>query len=213
MPKSKQTTHDSGRLAGEKVLGNVLPLRSQQVCDGQTPAPGDAPHPPVPDGRRSAALHVQLARHLRWSAQIGDDGRVWMFFLAHERTSQHFVEKVNAALLRERISQNPHDAAMNNAKPPSKAREQFGRRLAAIREAAGYDTQTEFATLLKMSVQRYSRYERGETEPNLETLQEIQRITGVSLDFLVGGQVPGARLPANEPAPALPPPAKQLAKD
>ena len=65
----------------------------------------------------------------------------------------------------------------------------FGRRLATIREAAGYETATAFADALGLSIATYSRYERGETEPGMETLQKMQQLTGVSLDFLIAGRV------------------------
>lgn len=78
---------------------------------------------------------------------------------------------------------------MSNAKPPSNARKQFGRRLAVVREAAGYETQTAFAEELGMSLQTYSRYERGETEPGIVTLRRIQQLTGVSLNFLISGDL------------------------
>lgn len=104
-------------------------------------------------------------------------------------TIQQFVEDVNAALLSARNSQTGEYRGMSNAKPPSKVRLAFGRRLATIREAAGFETATAFADALGMSIATYSRYERGETEPGIETIQKMQALTGVSLDFLIGGRV------------------------
>lgn len=44
-----------------------------------------------------------------------------------------------------------------------------------------------FAARLGIEAERYRRYERDETEPDIETLAKIRRITGVSLDHLVAG--------------------------
>jgi DNA-binding XRE family transcriptional regulator len=106
-----------------------------------------------------------------------------------EHPYQQTVETVNAALLSVRKAQNGDTAAMSHGKPPSDARRRFAARLAVIREAAGYPTQTAFAEALGMSIQAYSRYERAEAEPNLSTLAAIHTLTGVSLNFLVAGDL------------------------
>ena len=58
----------------------------------------------------------------------------------------------------------------------------FGRRLRAARKAAGL-SQVELGALLGMADKnaspRVSRYERGEREPDGETLQELSKALGV----------------------------------
>lgn len=93
------------------------------------------------------------------------------------------------------VEGKPKKVAKGKVKPPSKARLAFGRRLAVARECAGYETATALADKIGMSLARYSRYERGETEPSIETLQRIREATGASLDFLIAGDMTGT--PAN----------------
>jgi DNA-binding XRE family transcriptional regulator len=63
----------------------------------------------------------------------------------------------------------------------------FALRLAALRTSYGCEEQKEFAEKLGLASETYRRYERAETEPNLETLDKIRELTGVSLDYLVSG--------------------------
>lgn len=74
-------------------------------------------------------------------------------------------------------------------------RTMFAFRLIKAREAFGIKTnrpeldQKEFAYILGFGVgqeETYRRYERGEVEPPLRTLAAIHRITGASLDDLIG---------------------------
>lgn len=71
----------------------------------------------------------------------------------------------------------------------------FAMRLIKVREAYGAATnrpdldQKAFARILGFGEgqeEAYRRYERGETEPPLRVLAEIHRVTGASLDLLVG---------------------------
>lgn len=46
-------------------------------------------------------------------------------------------------------------------------------------------TQQEMASLIKTSQSNYGKYERGELEPNLETLCILADFFGVSVDYLI----------------------------
>ena len=77
----------------------------------------------------------------------------------------------------------------------SSERQSFGARLTALREAYGREigkpdlSMKDFAQLLGLQEETYRRYERAETEPSLKTLSAIRRVTGVSLNSLVAGEV------------------------
>lgn len=79
-----------------------------------------------------------------------------------------------------------HHAGM--AKPAPPARLDFACRLAAARQAAGYDTMRDFAAALGVEEARYGRWERAETEPDITCLRRIADMTHVSLDILIGGK-------------------------
>jgi transcriptional regulator with XRE-family HTH domain len=57
------------------------------------------------------------------------------------------------------------------------------------REISGY-TQKQVAELLKIAPRSYQRYELGEREPNIETLVQIANLFNISLDDLVGRNLP-----------------------
>lgn len=46
--------------------------------------------------------------------------------------------------------------------------------------------QSDFAALRGLKTERYGAYERGDGEPPLEVLATLRRVTGVSLDKLIG---------------------------
>ena len=64
-------------------------------------------------------------------------------------------------------------------------RQDFGGRLAALRRAAGL-SQQQLADQLFVTRQAVSRWERGETTPNVDTLKQISRLMDVSLNTLLG---------------------------
>lgn len=47
-------------------------------------------------------------------------------------------------------------------------------------------SQTEFATAIGMMQQQYSRYEKGEREPQLKHIRKICKVFDVSSDWLLG---------------------------
>lgn len=61
----------------------------------------------------------------------------------------------------------------------------FKDRLREVREDRNI-TQVQMASILNMSSTGYGSYERGETEPNILTLQKICKILNVSSDYLLG---------------------------
>jgi transcriptional regulator with XRE-family HTH domain len=79
----------------------------------------------------------------------------------------------------------------------SASRQHFAWRLRATRRAYGGLTgqpnlsARQFARILGIFPERYRRYERGELEPPLSVLTSLRRVTGVSLDRLVSGDING----------------------
>ena len=65
-------------------------------------------------------------------------------------------------------------------------RTDFATRLRTARIAAGFATARQFAHALGLAENRYTRYERGETEPALGTVARICRILGITPDELLG---------------------------
>ncbi len=61
----------------------------------------------------------------------------------------------------------------------------FKERLKQLREEHKF-TQQDLAEHLHISIRQYRRYEKGDYEPNLETLIKLADYFSVSLDYLVG---------------------------
>lgn len=59
-------------------------------------------------------------------------------------------------------------------------------RLKQLRINASY-SQVQLADYLKISQPAYSKYEKGDTEPNCETLIKLSRLYNVSIDYIVLG--------------------------
>lgn len=76
----------------------------------------------------------------------------------------------------------------------------FARRLKALRVALAVQrglkpngfSQLDMANLLGITDERYRRYERGEAEASFDVLVLLRRLTGISLDVLVAGEMPGS---------------------
>ena len=62
----------------------------------------------------------------------------------------------------------------------------LGVRIAALRRESGL-SQAELAVALRISPSAVGMYEQGRREPAAETLVEIARIFGVSVDYLLTG--------------------------
>lgn len=75
------------------------------------------------------------------------------------------------------------------ARPTKSAgdRSPFAQRLETTRLRTGLSME-DFATAVGLKAETYRRYERGETEPNLQTLSKIRRLTKINLNFLVAGE-------------------------
>lgn len=86
----------------------------------------------------------------------------------------------------------------------SEVRRGFALRLRALRHAHGAAlgrenySRADFARDLGLTspggrgAERYSRWERGEMEPTLGVLANLRRLTGVCLDTLLAGELPGS---------------------
>lgn len=67
----------------------------------------------------------------------------------------------------------------------------LGTRIAALRRQAGWN-QAELAQRLQISPSAVGMYEQGRREPSVDTLVEMARVLGVSVDYLLTG-IPQAR--------------------
>ena len=76
-----------------------------------------------------------------------------------------------------------HTGSQPDAKP------QFAARLAQVRLHAGHKHKKSFAGAIGVEDETYNRWERGETEPGIAVLTRIHQLTGVSLDYLVAGNL------------------------
>lgn len=62
--------------------------------------------------------------------------------------------------------------------------EVFANKLRKVRRSRGL-TQTQMAKMLNISATGYGDYERGRTEPDIETLKKLSSILNVSIDELL----------------------------
>lgn len=90
----------------------------------------------------------------------------------------------------------------------SKPQTPFAKRLEDIRVSWGIAnnqpeiTKQDFAALLGLQAATYSTYETGVSHPNVKTLYNLYKLTGVSLDWLVCG-VAEKQPPQHKPDPRL----------
>lgn len=61
----------------------------------------------------------------------------------------------------------------------------FGKRLQALRESARL-TQKVLAQKVNLSQQTIDHYEKGRSNPSIETINQLANIFGVSTDYLLG---------------------------
>jgi len=80
----------------------------------------------------------------------------------------------------------------------------FGDRLKQAREAAGYESAQRFSGVLGLEPHTYRKYERGQSEPNYETLTRICELLSVTPNDLLPLGAAGARraLASGNPQPA-----------
>jgi transcriptional regulator with XRE-family HTH domain len=69
---------------------------------------------------------------------------------------------------------------------PAEVRTRFWLRLRTLRLEAGFKTARAFAHALEMEQNRYTRYERGEVEPNLLNIGRMCHLLGVDANRLLG---------------------------
>lgn len=86
----------------------------------------------------------------------------------------------------------------------SNVKVEFGKRLKMVRLASKWRTQAAFAQAIGREEGAYGRWERGEVEPGLLDLQKIRETTGISLDFLVAGDLAGVMRATPAPVRLLP---------
>jgi transcriptional regulator with XRE-family HTH domain len=63
----------------------------------------------------------------------------------------------------------------------------FGRRLRSARITAGYDSAEDFADDIGIEAPAYRKYERGESQPRIDTLEDIVRLLGCDCGWLLFG--------------------------
>jgi len=63
----------------------------------------------------------------------------------------------------------------------------LGARIAALRRAAGWN-QAELAVKLRISPSAVGMYEQGRREPSAQTLVDLAKVFGVSVDYLLTGE-------------------------
>jgi len=61
----------------------------------------------------------------------------------------------------------------------------FGQRLKEARENAGYKSAQQFAGVLDLEPHTYRKYERGQAEPNFDTLTRMCELLGVTPNHLL----------------------------
>ena len=61
----------------------------------------------------------------------------------------------------------------------------FGQRLKLAREQAGHESAQGFAGVLGLEPHTYRKYERGQSEPTLETLVRICELLNVDANYLL----------------------------
>ena len=81
----------------------------------------------------------------------------------------------------------------------------FAKRLKEARELAGYKSAASFAAALALEPHTYRKYERGDAEPNLETLTRMCHLLRVTPNHLlplaaqVGDDTPATRHSSPQP--------------
>lgn len=88
------------------------------------------------------------------------------------------------------------DMARGTASNVTKA---FALRLKATRISCEFETASAFAQVIGVESPAYRQWERGGAEPGIADLAKIQKVTGVSLDFLIAGRVPVVVSPPDFP--------------
>lgn len=63
---------------------------------------------------------------------------------------------------------------------------ELGKRLENLRESKGWNKTYVSKKIGLKTMQTYANYEYGSREPDLETLKELAKLYGVSVDYLLG---------------------------
>lgn len=104
---------------------------------------------------------------------------------------------------------NPQTRAHGSAMTEKDQRKRLGARIVEARDAAKI-SQVDLAKRLDVSVSTVLRWEKGAMGPRPEYLSQIADLTGVSVDWLLGGASGG---PGSERRQEAPPPTTHLELD
>ena len=74
-----------------------------------------------------------------------------------------------------------------------------GKLIATLRQTKGL-TQQQLAAALNVSHQAVSKWENGAALPDIQTLLDLTKLFGITVEQLLNGTVPEARLEREEPA-------------
>lgn len=69
-----------------------------------------------------------------------------------------------------------------------KSRPVWARRIEEARLGMGVAKQADFAKMLGLEAETYRTYERGRSRPSIETFKKIEKISGKSFEWLIGGE-------------------------
>lgn len=78
-----------------------------------------------------------------------------------------------------------------NLPPASQLKSDFGERLIHLRKQLGYKEAVDMADAIGVDQNTYTRWERGETYPQVPNLLKLKRVTGVTADYLFFGDLSG----------------------
>ena len=84
----------------------------------------------------------------------------------------------------------------------------FGKRLKAARASAGFKSAQKFAHSMGLEPHSYRKYERGQAEPNFETLMRICELLKVETSYLLPVKI---EEPTQRPKPQTKPPSQAAA--
>lgn len=81
---------------------------------------------------------------------------------------------------------HPEDETVNETANEATTNETLGERIAQARKSSGY-TQEEFAQMLNVTAQAVSKWENGNSCPDIQLLPKISEILKISIDELLTG--------------------------
>ena len=76
-----------------------------------------------------------------------------------------------------------------------------GKTIAGLRQAKGM-TQQQLAAAMNVSHQAVSKWENGAALPDIQTMVELTQLFGITVEQLISGDVPEARMESAQTPPA-----------